>query len=433
MQVTVESTGTLERRMRVELPAENIEKEVDSRLKSWGRKAKIKGFRPGKVPPKVVKKHYGKQIREEVLNEVMQKSYSDAIKLENLNPAGGPKIETDVGDDELNFAYVATFEVMPEVELKDLDKIKIEKPDVTIADSDMDDMILKLRKQKATWEEVDRASNDGDRVIVDFDGTLKGEPFQGGQGTEIPVVLGQGQMLPDFEKGLQGIKAGDEKSFKVKFPKDYHAEELAGKKADFAIKTHRVEEEVLPPVDDSLAEMFEVADGGLEQFMKDVRENMERESKAKIEGDLRDQAMSGLLEANPIEIPQTLKHQEMHSMQHEAMQRMGIEDHDQAPPIENFADMAEKRVRLGLLVSQIIAEQKITVDEDKVRARVEEMCAGYENAEEMVNVYMGNAQIVQQIQPMVLEQQALDWLMENGKTTSKKVSFSKYMNQEISS
>ena len=428
MQVTVESTGTLERRMRVELPAERIEKEVDSRLKSWGRKAKIKGFRPGKVPPKVVKQHYGKQIREEVLNEVMQKSYSDALKQENLNPAGGPRIETDDGDDKANFAYVATFEVMPEVELKDLDKIKIEKPDVTIADSDMDDMILKLRKQKATWAEVERESNDGDRVIVDFDGTLKGEPFQGGQGTEIPVVLGQGQMLPDFEKGLQGIKAGDEKSFKVKFPKDYHAEELAGKKADFAIKTHRVEEEVLPPVDDSLAEMFEVAEGGIEQFMKDVRENMEREAKAKVESDLRERVMSGLLAANPIEIPQTLKHQEMHSMQHEAMQRMGIEDHDKAPPLENFAEMAERRVRLGLLVSQIIADQKITVDEEKVRGHVETMCAGYENAEEMVNVYMGNPQIVQQVQPMVLEQQALDWLMENGKTTSKKIAFSEYMN-----
>ena len=433
MQVTVESTGTLERRMRVELPAERIEKEVDSRLKSWGRKAKIKGFRPGKVPPKVVKRHYGKQIREEVLNEVMQKSYSDALQQENLNPAGAPKIEAQVGDDKANFAYVATFEVMPEVELKGLDKIKIEKADVTIADSDMDDMILKLRKQKATWAEVDRKSDDGDRVIVDFDGTLKGEPFQGGQGAEIPVVLGQGQMLPDFEKGLQGIKAGDEKSFKVKFPKDYHAEELAGKKADFAIKAHRVEEEVLPPVDDSFAEMFEVAEGGIETFMKDVRENMEREAKAKVESDLREQVMSGLLEANPIEIPQTLKHQEMHSMQHDAMQRMGIEDHDQAPPMENFADMAEKRVRLGLLVSWIIADHKITIDEDKVRAHVETMCAGYENAEEMINVYMGNPQIVQQIQPMVLEQQALDWLMENGKTTSKKVSFSDYMNQETHS
>mgnify|MGYP001554142220 CR=1 FL=1 len=428
MQVTVESTGTLERRMRVELPAERINNEVDSRLKAWGRKAKIKGFRPGKVPPKVVKQRYGKQIREEVLNEVMQKSYSDALVQENLNPAGGPRIEPADAQDASTFAYVATFEVMPEFTLKNLDKIKVEKPEVTIADADMDDMILKLRKQKATWEEVERAAADGDRVIVDFDGTLKGEPFEGGKGSEIPVVLGAGQMLPDFEKGLKGIKAGDEKSFKVKFPKDYHAEDLAGKKVDFAIKTHRVEEEILPPVDDKLAEMFEVAEGGIEQFMQDVRENMEREAKAKVEGDIREQIMTGLLDANPIDIPQALKHQEMHSMQHDAMQRMGIEDHDLAPPLDNFAEMAEKRVRLGLLVSQIIADQKLAVDEDRVRARVEEMCAGYENAEEMVNVYMSNPQIVQQIQPMVLEQQALDWLMENGKTSVKKIAFTEYMN-----
>ena len=427
MQVTVESTGALERRMRVELPADRIEKEVDSRLKSWGRKAKIKGFRPGKVPPKVVKQKYGKQIREEVLNEVMQKSYTDALQQENLNPAAGPNIEPDVSDDKDNFAYVATFEVMPEFELKGLDKIKVEKPDVTIDDSDLDEMINKLRKQKASWEEVDRKAKDGDRVIVDFVGTLKGEEFEGGKGDEVPVILGAGQMLPDFEKGLQGVKAGDEKKFKVKFPKDYPAEELAGKKVDFATKTHRVEEEVLPPVDDALAEMFEVKEGGIEQFKQDVRENMVREAEAKTKGEIREQLMNGLLDANPIDIPQALKHQEMHSMQHDAMQRMGIEDHDQAPPMENFAEMAEKRVRLGLLVSQIIADQQITVDEAKVREHVETLCAGYENAEEMVNMYMGTPQVVQQVQPAVLEQQALDWLMENGKTTEKKVSFTEYM------
>jgi trigger factor len=428
MQVTVESTGTLERRMRVELPAERIQQEVDSRLKSVGRTAKLKGFRPGKVPAKVVKQRYGKQIRQEVLSELMQKSYTDAVMQENLNPAGGPQIEPEVGKDEDNFAYVATFEVMPKVELRDLDKLKIEVPEVTIDDGDLDDMILKLRKQKASWEAVERKSAEGDRVVVDFTGTLKGEAFEGGTGTEVPVVLGEGQMLPDFEKALFGIKAGDEKSFKVKFPKEYHAEDLAGKKVDFAIKTHRVEEQILPEVDDSLAELFEVKEGGIEQFLKDVRENMRRESDAKVKSDVREQVMSGLLEANEIDIPNTLKHQEMHSMQHDAMQRMGIEDHDQAPPIENFAEMAEKRVRLSLLVSQLVADQNLSVDPDKVRERVEEMCAGYENSEDMVNMYMSNPQIVQQIEPMVLEQQAIDWLLENGKTTTKKVAFTKFMN-----
>ncbi len=427
MQVKVESTGKLERRMRVELPAERIDQEVDSRLKSVGRTAKIKGFRPGKVPPKVVRQKYGKQIREEVLSELMQKSYTAAVMQEKLNPAGGPKIQPEVSGDSKNFAYTATFEIMPEIELKNLNKIKIETPDVTIGKKDVDDMLLKLRKQKATWEAVDRKSADGDRVVVDFDGTLKGEAFPGGTGSEVPVVLGQGQMLPDFEKGLTGVAAGDEKSFKVKFPKDYHAEDLAGKKVDFAIKTHRVEEEILPPVDDKLAELFEVAEGGIDKFVDDVKENMNREAEAKVKNDVREQIMDGLSEANPIDIPNTLKDQEMHSLQHEAMQRMGIEDHDQAPPKENFAAAAEKRVRLGLLLSQVISDQKLTVDDGMVRARVEEMCASYESSDEMVEAYMSNPQIVQQVEPMILEQQAIDWLAENGKATTKKVAFREYM------
>ncbi|MBT8066286.1 MAG: trigger factor [Gammaproteobacteria bacterium] len=431
MNVTVESTGALERRMRVELPIEPIEQQVDSRLKSVGRTAKIKGFRPGKVPPRVVKQRYGKQVREEVLGEIMQKSYSDAVTQQNLHPAGGPQIETE-GEDGKTFTYVATFEIMPEVVLKDLDKIKIDKPDVQIGDSDVDDMLTNLRTQKADWQTVDRKSKDGDRVIVDFSGELNGEAFEGGQGTEIPVILGEGQMLPDFEKGLKGIKAGDEKTFKVKFPKDYHAEDLAGQKADFSIKTHRVEERVLPELNDEFAEMFNVTEGGMEQFMKDVRENMGREAEQKVKSDIREQVMEALLAANPLDIPQTLKQQEAHSLQHDAMRRLGIEDHDQAPAIENFFEAAEKRVRLGLLLRQVISDKGLSADEASLRAHVEEMCASYENSGEMVEMYLGNPQVMQQIEPMVVEQMAIDWLLENGKVKNKKISFKDYMNAPAS-
>ena len=431
MNVTVESTGALERRMRVELPIERIENEVAARLQRVGKTAKIKGFRPGKVPANVVKRHYGKQIRQEVLGEVMQKSYSDAVIQENLHPAGGPKIETesDSGD---TFAYVATFEVLPDVVLKDLDKIKIEKPDVSIGDADMDDMLMNLRRQKATWAEVDRKSKDGDRVTVDFTGSIDGEEFTGGTGKEIPVVLGQGQMLPDFEKGLTGIKAGDEKTIKVKFPKEYHADDLAGKKADFAIKTHRVEEEVLPEVDDEFAKAFNVTEGGVDQLMKDVRENMEREAASKVSAEVRDKVLEALIDKNPIDIPQALVHEEMHNMQHEAMQRMGIKDHDQAPPMENFAESAQKRVRLGLLLRQLITDQDIKADDDAKRAHVEKLCSGYENAEDMVNMYLSNPQIMQQVEPMVVEQLAVDWLLAQGKVKAKKVSFKDYMNAPAS-
>ena len=431
MDVTVESTGTLERRMRVELPIAPIEEQVDSRLKTVGRTAKIKGFRPGKVPAKVVRQRYGKQVREEVLGEVLKQSYSQAVTQEKLNPAGGPKIETE-DDNGKTFAYTATFEVMPEVVLKDLEKIKIEKPEVSIGDEDVDAMLLNLRKQKATWEAVDRKSADGDRVTIDFVGKIKGEVFPGGEGKEYPVVLGGGQMLPDFEKGLVGVKADDETTFKVKFPKEYHAEDLAGKKADFTINVHRVETEVLPELNDEFAESFSVTEGGLEQFMKDVRENMEREADQKAKGDLREQVMAGLLDSNPLDIPNALKHEEMHSLQREAMQRMNIEDAEQAPALSNFSEAAEKRVALGLLLRQVIVDKELTADEAMIKARVEDLCAGYENADDMVNMYLSNPQVMQQIEPMVIEQQAIDWIIENGKTKAKKISFKEYMDAPAS-
>jgi trigger factor len=269
-------------------------------------------------------------------------------------------------------------------------------------------------------------------VTIDFVGKLNDEVFPGGEGKEYPVVLGAGQMLPDFEMGLTGVKADDEKTFKVKFPKEYHAEDMAGKKADFTVNVHRVEEEVLPELNDEFAKEFNVTDGGLEQFMTDVRENMDRESSQKSKSDLREQVMNGLLESNPLEIPNTLKHDEMHTLQREAMQRLGLEDAEQAPPLDNFSEAAEKRVALGLLLRQVIVDKELKADEAMIRARVEELCAGYENAEDMVNMYLGNPQVMQQIEPMVIEQQAIDWIAEHGKSKTKKISFKDYMNAPAS-
>jgi trigger factor len=427
MQVKIESTGTLERKMRVELPAERIEKEVETRLKSVGKTAKIKGFRPGKVPAKVVRQRYGGQIRQEVLSDIMGQSYRDAVQQENLSPVAQPHIEPDVTGSADSFAYTATFEVLPEVKLEGLEKIEVAVPDIQITDADCDDMIENLRRQKATWSEVDRKSEEGDRVVVDFEGTLKGETFQGGTGKDVPVTLGEGQMLPDFEKALHGVKADDEKTFKVKFPKDYHSEDLAGKKVDFDVTVHRVEEQELPPLDDELAAMYGVEEGGLDKLIADVRENMGRESGQRIRADIREQAMSGLMDANPVEVPKALIYQEAHSLQHETMRQYGIEDHDKAPPIDGYLENAEKRVRLSLLIRQLIDDNDIQVDKDRLKERVEEMCAGYENAEEMAQTYLGNPQILSQIEPVVLEEQAVDWIVQNGKETSKKVGFTEYM------
>jgi trigger factor len=427
MMVTVESTGTLERRMRVELPAERVEKEVESRLKSVGKTAKIKGFRPGKIPANVVRQRYGTQVRQEVLSELMGQSYRDAVLQENLNPVAHPKIEPDMSDDGDGFAFVATFEVLPEFTLEGLEKIEVTRPDVEISDEDCDDMLENLRKQKATWKTVERESRVGDRVVVDFDGQLKGEPVEGGKGSEVPVVLGQGQMLPDFEKGLVGVKGADEKSFKVKFPKDYHAEELANKKVDFTVKVHSVDEEELPPLDDSLAEVYGVEKGGLSKLRQDVLENMEREAEQKVRNDIREQALTGLLDANPIEVPKSLVQREAHSLQHDAMRQLGIEEHDKAPPMDEFTESAEKRVRLSLLIQKLVEDNNIELDAGRLRERVEQICAGYENAEEMVQNYMSTPQVMERLEPMVTEEQAVEWIIENGVENTKQISFKEYM------
>ena len=427
MDVIVETTGSLERRMRVEMPITTINQQIDSRLKSVGKTAKLKGFRPGKVPAKIIKQRYGRQVREEVVGEVLQKSYAQAITEQGLKPAGQPKIEAE-DENGKTFLFTATFEVMPEIELKDLEKIKTDKINVSIQDDEIDEMILNLRKQKAVWKKVDRKSGNGDRVVIDFEGKIKGDSFSGGEGKEFPVILGSGQMLPDFEKGLIGVSTGDEKSFKVKFPKDYHSKDLAGSKADFTISVHRVEEENLPKLDANFIKDFNIDDGNVDQFKKEIEENMNREAEQKIKNTTREQAMNGLLGTNPIDIPEVLKFQEMQALQQEAMQRMGLEDISKAPKIENFSEAAEKRVAFGLLLNQLVVDKDIKADDEMLRTQVEELCAGYENTDDMIDMYMKNPQVMQQIKPMVLERLAIEWIIKNGSSKSKKISFKKFMN-----
>ncbi|MEJ2602622.1 MAG: trigger factor [Gammaproteobacteria bacterium] len=427
MMVSVEATGNLERRMRVEVPAERISKEIENRLRRVGRTAKIKGFRPGKVPEKVIRQRYGDQVRQEVLSEMLQTSYSEALQREQLVPAGGPRIEPEkVGDDD-GLAYTATFEVYPEVQLKDLDDIALSRPVVEITEADVDDMLENLRRQKAEWESVERAAGEGDRVIVDFQGSVKGEPIENGKGEKIPVVLGEGRMIEDFEKALTGVSAGDEKTFKVKYPKDYPAEELAGKKAEFSAVVHVVEAEKLPPLDEELAKAYGVEEGGIEQLRKDVEANMRQELEGRIKADLKEQVLEGLLARNPLEVPDALVQQECQSLQRDAMQRMGVEDPEQAPALENFREMAERRVRLGLLMQELISAKDIRLDQDRLRARVEEMFADYDQSEQLVSAYLGNQDFLSRLGPVVLEEQAVDWLIGNGRVEEKQVAFNDYM------
>jgi trigger factor len=308
-----------------------------------------------------------------------------------------------------------------------LNSLKIETPEAEVADADIDTMIENLRKQRADWLAVERKAADGDQVTLDFEGTLKGEPFEGGSAKEFKVVLGDGAMLPDFEKNLQGVAAGTEKSFKMKFPKDYHATDLAGEKVEFAITVTEVAEQVLPEVNEELAKTYGIESGSVDDLRKDIAANMERELVAKSKAEAKRQLLEGLLVANPIDIPDVLVRQECESMQKETMQRMGVTEPDQAPALESFREAAEKRVRLGLLMSAAIKENDIELDQTQVTAKVDEMCEPYDNPDEIRNIYLQNQQFLGQIQNMVLEEQVVAFLLEQAKVTSKSMTFSELM------
>lgn len=430
LQVSVETREGLERRIKVQIPADRIEDEVNSRLQRVGRTAKLKGFRPGKIPAKVIRQHYGGQIRQEVLQAIVESSYSEAITQEKLRPAAVPTIEPEnagAGDD---FTYTATFEIYPDVKLAGLDGLKVERPQTEIEAADLDEMIETLRKQRVTWLPVERSAAEGDQVTVDFEGSLKGEPIANGSGKEVPIVLGQGQMLADFEKNLIGLKSGSEKAFKLKFPKDYHAEELAGQKVDFQVNIAGVAEQQLPDVDQEFIKALGVASGDADDFREDVRSNMVREVDSRIKAEIKRQLMEQLMEANPIDLPAVLIEREAASLRDESMRNLGITDPQdpQAPGLDAFREAAERRVRLGLLVSAVIEENKLEVDRERVKQKVDEMCAPYDQPEEIRKLYYQNPQLLSQVENLVMEDQVVEWLVSKATVKDKVISFNDLMN-----
>lgn len=430
LQVSVETREGLERRIKVQIPADRIESEVNSRLQRVGRTAKLKGFRPGKIPAKVIRQHYGGQIRQEVLQAIVESSYSEAITQEKLRPAAVPTIEPEnagAGDD---FTYTATFEIYPDVKLAGLDGLKVERPQTEIEAADLDEMIETLRKQRATWSPVERSAAEGDRVTVDFEGSLKGEPIANGSGKEVPIVLGQGQMLADFEKNLIGLKSGSDKAFKLKFPKDYHAEELAGQKVDFQVTVGDVAEQQLPDVDQEFIKALGVASGDAGDFRQDVRSNMGREVDSRIKAEIKRQLMEQLMEANPIDLPAVLIEREAASLRDESLRNLGITDPQdpRAPGLDAFREAAERRVRLGLLVSAVIEENKLEIDRERVKQKVDEMCAPYDQPEEIRKLYYQNPQLLSQLENLVMEDQVVEWLVSKATVKDKVISFNDLMN-----
>lgn len=429
MMVSVETTAGLERRMTVQVPADKIESEIDSRLRRYGKTAKIKGFRPGKVPMQVVRQRYGGQVREEVLNEMMRSSFIEALGQEKLRPAGGPRIEPGKLEQGVDLEYTATFEVYPEITLTGHEGMKIRRPTAEITEADIDDMMDRLRRQRAEWEETEKAAEDGDQITVDFNGTLDGEPFAGGEGQDVPVVLGRGAMLPDFETGLKGMSAGEEKEITVNFPDDYGAAELAGRTAVFQVTARAVAVETLPVVDDAFCESFGITEGGVDQLRKEVADNMARELAQVSRARMKEQVLEQLIEANEAELPRVLVDQEIRVMQASAARRMGLDPSDSSnlPPAETLEPQASRRVKLGLLVAEVIGQADIQLDQARVRQRLMELAASSGRPEEVIKLYTSSPEMMGQIEAEVMEEQVVDWLIEHAETTDEASSFAELM------
>ena len=421
------TTDELEKSVVIEIPKKTLDEKIESKLISIGKKAKIKGFRPGKIPKSVLKKYHGSEAYQDAISDLIQAGYAETIKESNHDPISPPNIKPIENNGD-NLRFEATFEILPDIELKGLDKISINRPDVKITSKDIDNMLEKLRKQKRTWKKIDTKSIEGNQINIDFIGNLNGEIFEGGEGKAVNVVLGEKQMIPEFEKALYGLKTGDKKSFKVKFPNDYHSKELSGKKVDFDLTVNSLEEEVLPDIDKAFVKEFGIDDGDIKKLREDVTRNMKRELSHKINQDVKNQVMQGLLEKNDIRVPVSMKDNEIKNMQKESMRQMNIKDEKDMPPAENFTAMAEKRVQLGLLISKYIEDKALKVDQEKVKKHIDDMFAGYQEPDKLIEQYMGNQQIMGQIQSMVLEEQAFDLIAKEGKEKSNKISFSEYMN-----
>lgn len=425
MQVSIETLPGLERRMTIEVPAEEVESQVQNRLQEAARTFHMKGFRKGKVPVKVIKNRFGAGVRQEVVGEVMSQSWVEAVTQEKVKPAGQPRIEPLNLKEGQNLEFVATFEVYPEISLQDFSRIQVEKKQAEITDADIDKMIETLREQRRTFQEAGRASKEGDQVNIDFTGSIDGEKFQGGEAKGTNLVLGSKRMIPGFEEGLAGLSKGEEKVLKLAFPADYHNKELAGKAAEFAVKVNKVSEPVLPELNDDFFASFDVNEGGLEAFRKEVAANMARELKNASRNNVKNQVIEGLLEIHEVEVPKALVKNEINALRHQAMQQFGGgKNIDPAMlPDDLFAEQAERRVTLSLIMSEIISKKALKPEPEAVRALIEEMAESYEKPEEVVKWYYSDKEQLGNVEAMALEESVINLVLDGAKITESSVSY----------
>lgn len=420
MQVSVEAGEGLERRMTVELPADQVDAAVTQRLKKIGRTARIDGFRPGKVPLNILRKYYGGQVLQEVYGQLVETSYSQAIEQEKLKPAGMPKIEPKVGEDETIFSYVATLEVMPEIEQVNLGG-SLKRPVAEVTDADVDNMVDKLRQQRVTWNAVERPSANGDQVKINFKGTIEGEPFKGGSADDVPLVLGSKSMIEGFEEGLVGMVKAETRTLELKFPEDYRVKDLAGKQVSFHVEVNEVAEPVLPEVDEAFAKEFG-ADEGVDKLKADIRVNMQRELRQRIKDKVKAQAMNLILEHNQIVVPKALVEEEIEALRKQARSQISGKGTFELPR-ELFEENAKRRVTLGLLIAEIIKQNKLELDNERVRKTIEDYAMSYEHPEAFVDHYLKNKELMSSVRNIVLEDQVVDWVVDQVKVEDDVTSF----------
>lgn len=427
MQVSVEQSGNIERKMTISLPAERVDSEVTRQLQRLSKQVKVPGFRPGKVPMKIMKSRYLGQVMQDVIGDLIQSSYQEALGQESLRPAGPPAIETSSGGEGKDLEYTATFEVYPDLAELNLSGLKIERTLCEISDQDIDTTLDSLRRQRVEWKNIDSEAKEGNRVTLDFTGSVDGEPFTGGEGKAMPVVIGSGSLIPGFEDQLIGIKEGEERTLNVNFPDDYHATEMAGKEAVFEVKVAEVAEEVLPDVDEELAKSFGVEEGGIEKFRDEIRDNLSREAGDRIEITVRDALFQAVLDNNEIDVPKALVAQEL-KMLVEAAEKEQPEISKNEEAVAMYEKLAQRRVALGLILAEITDREKMIPAADAVENRLNKLAESYEDPSSFIEWYKSDRKRLSEIEAQVLESMVVDKLLKDAEITDKTVSFQELVN-----
>lgn len=433
MQVSVETLKGLERKVTISVPTEKVEEEVGLRLRNLARKVKVDGFRPGKVPMHVVEKRFSDNVRQEVARDMVQSTLYEALKTNELVPAGSPYIEPEQVELGKDFKYTAVFEVFPDIKINELNQAEVEIIQATVKDADVKGMLDKLREQNKNWKEVSRQVAKGDKVVIDFDGFLGDTPFEGGSAKDYELVLGSGSMIPGFEEGLEGAKINNAFDITVNFPKDYGHKELADKEAKFTVTVKTIMEGELPKLDDAFAEKFNVKEGGVDALKADIKQNMERELERRVSSLNREKSFDQLMVINPFELPTALIDQEIAHLKHEMFHRVfGHEhsDNEQIPdfPRSLFEEQANRRVHLGLLFSEYVKKHEMMVDKTRVDAMIEKLASAYESPDELRAWYQGDIERLADIEALVMEEMVSEKILADAKMVNKKMDYDAVMN-----